>query len=270
MSIGYIEFPDGGGELFGIASGGRGRSRSGNRELGEWRQQQRERREFGPERAEELAAERREAKAARSAAECARRARSRVRRLCRQYGLRYMVTLTFPGQGVHDYNRALRLVQDFIHDHGELVHRDRREWLAVPELHPGGHGWHWHILVPCRFSKEELLALRVGWTECLRRRGMPPSGGATYTRIDVKDWRDSRRAANYAAKYVGKAFDDDAREKGRKRYLRPRGLDVPVQRGAAASLDEVRAAVEILGAGAVFESSTDEDWQGPAMVWASW
>lgn len=270
VSVGWVEYPDGGGELFGVLAG-RGRSQVAcSAELAEWRQRERDRREVGPDRAEELAAERREVRAERSASECARRARSRVRRLCRQYGMRYMVTLTFPGEGVHDYDRALRLVQDFIHDHGELLYRDRRVWLAVPELHPGGHGWHWHILVPRRYSKAALLALRVGWTEFLRRRDMPPSGGAIYTRIDVKDWREPRRAAGYAAKYVGKMFESDSREKGRKRYLRPRGLDVQVQHGGAASLDEVRAAMEQLCAETVFESGDAEDWHGPPMVWASW
>ncbi|MDZ4655876.1 MAG: hypothetical protein U1F44_08380 [Coriobacteriia bacterium] len=126
------------------------------------------------------------------------------------------------------------------------------------------------MLVPHRFTKEELSTLRVGWTEYLRRHGMVPSGGATFVRIDVKRWPDAARAASYAAKYAGKSFDGDDRQKGRKRYLIPRGLDVPVQRGGALNLDEVREAIGQIGATVVFESSEDAEWRGPAMVWSSW
>jgi hypothetical protein len=270
VRVGYIEYPDGGGELFGVASGTSGRRKSSGSNLAEWRQRVRDERECGHERADELAAERRLPHEERSAAECARRAKSRVRRLCRSYGLDHMVTLTFPGHGVHEYNYALRLVQDFVHDHGEAIHRGRGKWLAVPELHPGGHGWHWHVLVDGRFSKTELEKLRVEWTEFLRRREMRPSGGATYVRIDVKGFKNASTAASYAAKYVAKGFGGDDRQKGRKRFLRPQGLDVAVQRGWASALDEVREAIEQIGPDVVFESGGTEDWRGPPMVWAAW
>ena len=78
-----------------------------------------------------------------------------------------MVTLTFPAEGVHDYDRSLRYLQDFLHDHGELL-RLGGHYLAVPELHPGGHGWHWHVLVGRRFAKVELADLRQGWTDFRR------------------------------------------------------------------------------------------------------
>jgi hypothetical protein len=88
-------------------------------------------------------------------------------------------------------------------------------------------------------------------------------------RIDVKAFKVAGRAASYAAKYVAKAFEGDNRQKGRKRYLRPRALDVPVTRGGAASLDEVRLAANTIG-DVVFESDDAEDWQGPPMVWTTW
>lgn len=268
VKVGFIEYPDGGGELYGIVNRVRS-GRSTDAGLREWRTHQREVRELGQLKANERAEERRRAREERSASECARRARSNVRRLCRSYGLRYMVTLTFPGAGVHDYDRALQLVQDFIHDHGEALHCGR-EWLAVPERHPGGHGWHWHVLVPERFTKPGLKALRTGWTEFLRRRGMPPSGGARFVRIDVKRFGDAERAAMYAAKYVGKAFESGEREKGRKRYLRPTRLAVEVGQGSAGSLAEVRDAINEIGARTSFSSSDAKEWQGPPMVWATW
>ena len=267
ISVGCIQYPDGGGELYGVVTG-RG-SRLIDAGAREWQKRLVEERVYGPQRADELAGERAVERAAHSEAECARRARCRVRRLCRQYGLDHMVTLTFPGEGVKPYDRALRLLQDFIHDHGRVLHLGG-VWLAVPELHPGGHGWHWHVLVSRRFKKPELLALRVGWTEYLRRRGVAPSGGAEFVRIDVKRWPDAARAAAYAAKYAGKSFDGDDRQKGRKRYLIPRGLDVPVLRGCAVSLDEVRAVIDQVHVASVFESSDDAEWRGPPMVWSSW
>lgn|GEM_PF-3316938 len=267
VSVGCIQYPDGGGEFYGVVTGRGGRTGVGG--ANEFRQRLSEERKFGLVRADELAGERSVERAARSEAECARRARCRVRRLCRQYGLDHMVTLTFPGAGVRAYDSALRLLQDFIHDHGAVLHLEGA-WLAVPELHPGGHGWHWHVLVSRRFSKIELVVLRTAWTECLRRRGMAPSGGAEFARIDVKRWADAARAAAYAAKYAGKSFDGDDRQKGRKRYLIPRGLDVPVERGGALSLDEVREAIKQVDAAYTFESSADAGWTGPPLVWSTW
>ncbi|TLM78929.1 MAG: hypothetical protein FDZ70_03305 [Actinobacteria bacterium] len=180
-----------------------------------------------------------------------------------------MVTLTFPGEGVHDYDRALRFVQDFLHDHGHKVHHGQA-WIAVPELHPGGHGWHWHILVPAGFSKDELSILRVGWTAFLRRRAMPPSGGARFVRVDLKLWGSVERAATYAAKYAGKTFDGDGRGKGRKRYLVARGLEVAIARGGAGCLQEVRDAMGLLEVDVAFESKDEPGWRGPPVVWCAW
>jgi len=268
ISVGIIQYPDGGGELFGVVIGKR-RPRLVESDVWESRRREFEADVYGSERADEMAEERRAEGKERSDKECARRARCRVRRLCRQYELNHMVTLTFPGCGIHVYDQALRLLQDFIHDHGHSLHRGCT-WLAVPELHPSGHGWHWHVLVPGRFTKDELSGLRVGWTEYLRRHGMPPSGGALFTRIDVKRWPSAAHAATYAAKYAGKSFDGDDRQKGRKRYLIPRGVEVPVQRALAGSLDEVRAVIDQIDATRVFESLDDDEWLGPPMVWSSW
>lgn len=99
---------------------------------------------------------------------------------------------------------------------------------------------------------------------------MAPSGGATFTRIDVKAWGNAAQAAGYAAKYAGKSFDGDDRQKGRKRYLFRKGIEVPVTRGGAATMDEVREAVGAICATSVFQSSDDPEWKGPPMVWGSW
>lgn len=203
----------------------------------------------------------------RSNEESVRRAKTRVRRIVRYFGLRYMVTLTFPGVGVHEYDRALRLLQDFVHDHGQIVHLGGH-YLSVPELHPGGHGWHWHVLVHRRFSKVELQALREGWTAFLGRRGMEPSGGAHWARVDVKAWGSAVRAATYAAKYVGKDLGVGRIGKNRRRFLASQGAVVESQRAWADSLDEVRAVAESVP-GAYLTVTEAEDGR-PPIVWACW
>jgi hypothetical protein len=179
-----------------------------------------------------------------------------------------MVTLTFPGVGVHDYNRALRLLQNYIHDHGGQLHLGGH-YLAVPELHPGKHGWHWHVLVHRRFSRQELDALWCGWTNYLGRKGIEPSGGARFVRVDVKRWGTASRAAGYAAKYVGKTFEGAAIGKGRRRFLVSLGAEIEAQRFVAASVEEVAAAVrEEVPSAYVIEVGAEDG--RPPIVWAGW
>ncbi len=266
VSGSVIEYPDGGGEVSASAARQAGRAAgSGNAEL---RAYERDLREHGPGEARRLAEERRDKRQTRSAEEAVRRARSRVRRVVRYFGLTHMVTLTFPGAGVHDYNRALRLLQDFVHDHGTRLHLGGH-YLAVPELHPGGHGWHWHVLVHRRFSNSELAALRHGWTDYLGRKDMGPSGGARFVRIDVKRWGSPSAAAGYAAKYVGKTFEGASIGKGRRRFLVSLGAEIEAKRFVAESVEEVAAVVreEVPGAH-VIEVPTEDG--RPPIVWAGW
>jgi len=135
ITIGYVQYPDGDGELYGVARG-QGKPNPMATCVSSL---------FNKPKKKHWATKKLRC-LPRGDKKTKRRARSNVRRKCRYYGLSVMVTLAFPSEGVHDYNRALRLVQDFIHDHGSVLHLNGK-WLAVPELHPGGHGWHWHILV---------------------------------------------------------------------------------------------------------------------------
>jgi len=267
ITVNSYTFPDGGGEITAVKSGKPKNNKIVNSD--EWNQYIQDRREFGPEKATELAHERQVARQERSKTEAARRAKTKVRRICRTHQLKYMVTLTFPGDGVHDYDRALRLVQDFIHDHGNLLGRGGI-WLATPELHPSGHGWHWHVLVAKRFTKSELESLRVGWTQYLRRHSMEPSGGARFVRIDVKQWGNASQAAGYAAKYVGKTFEDGQLGKYRKRYLVSRGVNIECNKGGANTLAEVEKVLDQIEGIHVYKSSDDSDRDGPPMVWGSW
>lgn len=155
-----------------------------------------------------------------------RRAARKLKRLARYEQLNVMVTLSFPGEGVHVYQESYRLISEFMHDHGELVDRGGA-YVAVAEWHPGGHGSHWHVLVRRgRFSGPELRALREGWTSYLKGQGYVPSGGATWIRTHVKVYKSARTAANYAGKYLTKSIGEGL-EAGRQRYLRSEGMIIP-------------------------------------------
>lgn len=95
----------------------------------------------------------------------ARRAVGQVRSIVRASGLRNMWTFTFPGEGVHDYDVASQVFEAFI---PFLRHWHAGAYLWVPELHPGGHGWHFHMAVS-RFMP--VLLVRRAWTQHCRDYG---------------------------------------------------------------------------------------------------
>lgn len=263
VTVSMIEYPDGV-ELSAVPRPG---PRHTDPAEAEMRRYEFELREHGPVEANSRAAERRESRASRSGEESVRRAKTRVRRVVRYFELCYMATLTFPGDGVHEYDRALRLLQDFVHDHGRTVHLGGH-YVAVPELHPGGHGWHWHVLVSRRFTKAELSGLWNGWTSFLGRRGIEPTGGAQYVRVDVKAWGSAKAAAGYAAKYVGKSFEDGHLGKHRRRFLASHGAVVECQRASAETLSEVEAVVESVPQ--AFVKVIEAEGGRPSIVWACW
>jgi hypothetical protein len=135
-----------------------------------------------------------------------RRAKTKVRRIYRYYELRVMVTLMFPGEGVHDYDQALLYVQKFINDRGSALHLGG-VYVAVPELQPKGHGWHLHVLIHRRFTLKEKEWLDWQWTLLLKRKGMKVSGCAKFARINLKDFKNARSGAAYASKYINKTFE---------------------------------------------------------------
>jgi hypothetical protein len=153
-----------------------------------------------------------------------------------------MATFTFPGDGVQEYDRAYKLFAEWLHKFG-------RTWfgvyLAVGELHPDGHGWHWHLLHPVdrRLNKEELYAMRQSWTDFVGRRGLTPGEGASVVRVRLDYMKSARVAGRYAGKYVSKGFGEAGGvAAGRQRYLRSNDLAPPPQEdaGYCDSLDEAR------------------------------
>lgn len=153
--------------------------------------------------------------------ENARRAAVMIRRRARAAQLTRLWTLTFPAPGVHDYRRAAALFDRWMHDYGAKLFR--HVYVAVPELHPGGHGWHWHILTRGHVS---VNAVRRSWTRFLANRGLTPSGGARWIRVHVAKEPSPRRAARYVAKYIVKTIGAGI-PKGMKRYRYGIGTSVP-------------------------------------------
>jgi hypothetical protein len=145
-----------------------------------------------------------------------RRARARVRRMARAAQLRYMWTFTFPVP-VHDLNEAARLVAGWLHSPAHRNGPGKRFfdgcYVAVPERHPGGHGWHWHVLVG---RHADVNLVRISWTRYLRLKGR--CGEEQLARVNVKLWGSARTAAAYAAKYVSKAFEAADIPAGSHRY----------------------------------------------------
>lgn len=144
--------------------------------------------------------------------EHARRASCAVRRRARNAGLTKLWTFTFPGEGVHEYTEAERLFARWLNDYGNKYLGGY--YVAVPEMHPGGHGWHWHLLTR---KYVNVNIVRRSWTMFLANRGIYPTGGAKLVRVHVKRLGSTRRAASYISKYITKELGRYI-PKGRKRY----------------------------------------------------
>ena len=164
----------------------------------------------------------------RSMIEALSRARSKVRKFIFLHGLDYMLTLTFPGEGVHDWDMALDCWQSFrVRFFSRVL---RRPFLMVPELHPGGHGYHLHVATTGPWSKEEIDVCRRLWTSVVRNRaGLSPSGGAKWVRVHLKRFDGDLGAYGYLSKYLGKSIGEGV-ERGKHRYFssRPRWREIPL------------------------------------------
>jgi hypothetical protein len=193
-----------------------------------------------------------------------RRARSMIRRICREFNLHRMWTLTYAGEGCHDRDQLVK--------HMERFARDVREqlpgviWLAVPEVHPGGHGWHVHVAVSeyvhwQRFNK----CWPHGQTESPRG----PDGKRLAGKIDATT------TAIYLGKYVAKSLGEGREYLGQHRYFRPKGIEVTVEDsgdgGAIYGYDDARRVAIAYFGGVVpeveLESDQLEEHDGPPFAW---
>lgn len=183
-----------------------------------------------------------------------------------------MWTLTVPGRGTSTYAEAVRLFTEWMK--GPSGRRKRPgasalifhgAYMAFPERHPGGHGWHWHVLTN-RYVRAEVV--RASWTGHLRGWGRS-FGTFTHARVHGKSFGSSRSAASYASKYVGKAIDQVG-ELGRHRYRVGEGVEAP------APVYELLLARDVWDAAyQVIPTELEPrmvrvQGAGPPAVWAGW
>lgn len=169
-----------------------------------------------------------------------------------------LVTLTYRGSGQHDRRVVVADVQAFVKRLRRRTPNLRYVWVL--ELHPGGHGWHVHMLVN-RYVSKGLLAevWGHGFVDARMIRGAGPQA--------------AKNAGRYAAKYVAKdALTAQGREPRAQRYGRSEGLGVTEMRAyfgtPAYARHEVEREVGI--ALSWCDCSTLAGWTGPPCWVASW
>jgi hypothetical protein len=183
----------------------------------------------------------------------ARRAKTIIRRFCKQHRLAFMWTLTYRDGGQRNLGQLRRQVERLMAKVERETGRDF-PYAYVVEFHRDGERLHVHIAVPFRFAWKTLDRL---W----------PHGSVWCT-----DWRKSgecafvgaERAVRYMSKYMMKAVD--AVEFGQRRYERARGWAIESYGLRVLDFgDGQRVAEETFGGRPrfVFESADVEDWPAP-------
>lgn len=187
------------------------------------------------------------------------RSRGLLMDYAQEYGLHYLWTLTWRGEGQHDWQAMVAQVR-------ALQERLRQSYpgmpyVIVPEWHPGGHGLHLHMGVG-RF---------IPW-QWFRDGGWPH--GATRSPRGQK-WRGRQAAADcarYLAKYVSKTLGLAAHQG--KRFWRPHGQAVTIIRERFASTVAAESyAIAFFGGelpAQEWESDQAEDWTGPPVSVLDW
>ena len=201
----------------------------------------------------------------RSAEEAARRARAKVRRYCAANRLNRLGTLTYAGEGCHDPLLLRRDVARFFRSLRSGLGGERFPYLWVPEWHKSGHGLHVHFAVG-RYVKRGLIeeAWGRGFVH-IKLLGDLPVGSAAMA--------ESRAAAGYLSKYVGKAFDA-GRMGGLHRYEVAQGFQPEVVAvWGRSEWEAIGRASELMGGQApetIWRSAETEGWSGPPAVWLQW
>ena len=203
--------------------------------------------------------------AERAAEEAGRRARAKIRRYAAANRLNRLGTLTYRGEGCHD---PLRLREDLATFFRELrtgLEAGRFPYVWVPQWHPGGHGLHAHFAVG-RFVPRKLIerSWGNGFVHIKLLDGLPVGSGAL---------AESRLAARYLARYVGREVDDERRLTGLHRYEVAQGFQpAKIECYGESAEDVIDRASSYLGSAPqyVWLSSSVEGWRGPPACWAQW
>lgn len=115
-------------------------------------------------------------------------------------------TLTF-AKGTHDLDEAWHAIH-MMSIRFEKEHGYKLRYIAVPEPHPNGHGWHFHLIIDTPWFDFSIFIKKI-WRMGLVFFSPQPQGNAHDLAIN---------AASYLCKYVEK--DMELRPAGRKRYSR--------------------------------------------------
>ena len=146
-------------------------------------------------------------KLARNRDRSSRRARTKVRRLCKNRGLTVMLTLTYR-ENMTDRSRMAR-------DFDVFVKRLRRvvpdfQYVCVFEKQKRG-AYHAHIAVPrvlSHYLHKGVLTRSYGLLRAMWRAVVGADNGNVDVSRNKRISRSSSRLAAYIAKYIGKGFDD--------------------------------------------------------------
>jgi hypothetical protein len=188
---------------------------------------------------DKLAAEA-EAKAADNISRSIRRSRTKVRRVCSRYKMKYMWTLTFAAPEVQVINPTNKRVSSF--DAGDIqdawdvwklfLQRCRKagldfSYIATIELQEKrleNHGqrvYHFHFATDKLIPINRLQALKAGKKAWMQKFW-------TFGHVFVTRSRSRNKLANnYLMKYISKSFDE-SNLKGQQRYRISEGMRIPV------------------------------------------
>jgi hypothetical protein len=201
----------------------------------------------------------------RAAEEAGRRARAKIRRYAAANRLNRLGTLTYRGVGCHEPLRLREHLASFFRELRDGLDGGRFAYVWVPQWHPGGHGLHAHFAVG-RFVPRRLIeqAWGHGFVHIKLLDGLPVGSGGL---------AESRLAARYLARYVGRDLDDARRLAGLHRYEVAQGFQpAKIEWYGSSAEDVIERASGYMGSAPerVWLSSSVEGWRGPPACWAQW
>jgi len=121
------------------------------------------------------------------------------------------MTLTYEGTGCFERKQFARDIENMIRRLEKHLNKDVN-YICAYEFHPGGHGYHAHLLIDVNYYKNEVFQ-RLFW-----QKG--------FVHLEKVKFRKSPKCILKAAKYMMKYVSKDAEktEKGSKRYSASRNL----------------------------------------------
>ncbi len=138
-------------------------------------------------------------------------------------------------------------------------------YVWTPEPHKTGHGWHVHFAVGRYVPRGRIDAAWGRGFVHIKLLGDLPVGSGNLA--------ESRVAARYLSKYIGKLFDGD-QTPGLHRYEVAEGFQPEIVRvwgrSPDAAIDAACGQMEGVVPEYVWYSNTRDGWTAPPSVWASW